>query len=65
MTTQLFTDNRNESVIAWWEHVEYREDHDSLHLAYRSACGEPCPIRDHAVLQGEIVAVRAVERRAR
>jgi len=65
MTTQLFSDTFHQPIVAMFEHGDYRKEHDTLHLLYRSDCGEPCPIRDHISLQGHIVAIRAVERRAR
>jgi len=65
MTTQLFSDTFHQPIVAMFEHGDYRKEHDTLHLLYRSACSEPCPIRDHFLLQDRIVAVRAAERRAR
>jgi hypothetical protein len=48
-----------------FHHEKYRYTHDVLHLAYRSDCGESCPIRNHFLLQDKIVAVRFAERRVR
>lgn len=43
------------------EHGIYRNHHETLHLVYQSACVEPCPVRDHILLQARCAAVRIAE----
>lgn len=42
-------------------HLTYQYHHDALHGAYRSDCGERCPLVDHLVLQGACAAVKIKE----
>jgi len=65
VTTLRYYDFKDGPLAAIFHHEKYRYTHDVLHRAYRSACSEPCPIRDHFLLQDRIVAVRTAERRAR
>jgi len=66
MTIFLFTDTSDPPfVAALFHHWDYRNAHDVLHSYFQSACSERCPVRDHILLQDKIVAIRAVERRAR
>jgi hypothetical protein len=51
-------------IIALEAHLEYRRVHDMLHKVYQSGwkCGEPCPLRNNALLQEAIVAVGRKEK---
>jgi len=63
MTALHYYDFKDGPLATLFHHEKYRSTHDVLHFAYRSACGEPCSIRHHILLQDKIVAVRKAERR--
>lgn len=48
-------------VLSLLAHWNYREEHDGLHLAFATACGEPCVHRDFITLQSRVAAVRISE----
>lgn len=48
-------------IVSLLHHLDYREAHDRLHLAFTTPCGNPCCHRDWITLQARCAAVRVSE----
>ena len=59
--TMPITTTVDQLFLSLLAHQDYQEEHDRLHLAFASKCGEPCCHRDFITLQARVAAVRIAE----